>query len=136
IRQAGALVATSTRAELTGFTTAGVAWRGTDSVRIVHGGGGGGPAGPGGVLLTALGAGPASLGGTAPAPTPGPGGPEGRVPLRPPEFPTAGGTVALTLARGPGHHILDESAEAALVDPVFTRYQNSVFDDGFWAFPR
>src|SRR5262249_1424158 len=28
IRQAGALVATSTLAELTGFTTAGVAWRG------------------------------------------------------------------------------------------------------------
>jgi hypothetical protein len=37
IREAGALTDASTLAELTGFTTAGIPWRGTDSVQIVRG---------------------------------------------------------------------------------------------------
>jgi hypothetical protein len=40
IREAGALTASSTEAELTGFTTGGTPFRGTDAVRIVGGGSG------------------------------------------------------------------------------------------------
>jgi hypothetical protein len=59
IREAGALTEASTLAELTGFTTGGVPWRGTDSVQVVRGGAGAdsvaGPGGFDGLLLAALG---------------------------------------------------------------------------------
>src|SRR5262249_42234017 len=105
IKDAGALVAGSTAAELTGLTTAGQPVRGVDSVRIVSGGGGrpastspAGLGGAGGGRLAATGlaglggagsgtAGPSRLtvpGGARPlreAAPPGPAGPTDLLPL-------------------------------------------------------